>query len=109
MNRYYLNCEIIDNPAQLMDIRQGTEALSQRSGITHYVDTVDVPDGILAVVYVDKALVDSGEYRRRMAEAVNQALAPLFDMLEEAIVESTMDSTAGTAAADQVADFFKTR
>lgn len=106
MKRYYIISEIIDNDAQLASLDARNQQVAQASGIEHFLEVTNVPDARIALVYVDAALVDSGEYYQRMNSMVANTINKVFDVLEEAIIEEDLQGERGAAAGAQVADFF---
>ena len=107
--RAYLNSEVINSPEQLKNIQASNAEISRLSGIAHNVDLIDVVDGQIALIWVDDALIESGEYHRKMTAMVDRSMGSIFSMLEEIIVEGQMNMPEGNAAARQTRDFFGMR
>ena len=95
-------------------MRLKNEVIKEAAGITHYLDIEEVTTGGWVVsVWVDDALVESGEYAIRMLrglvqieDAINQALAARNAEQKLAQAESRLDSAEGRAAQEQVKKFF---
>ena len=106
MKRYYLQSTIIDSDDQLEVFVDANKGLTRLSGIQHTIEVIDVPDGRIALVFVDDALIQSGEYKMRMAKAVENTMHDIFDMMGEAVAESRVSDKDRADAAAMTANFF---
>lgn len=114
MKKSILNVQRVNSQFEIDMLKAKNQVILEASGVQHHLDIEDiVGGGHVVTVWVDDALVESGEYIVRMMDAldkIEKACRLLETTMREqariAAVDEMLNSPQGQAAANQVADFF---
>lgn len=114
MKKAILDTQRVNTQFDIDMLQAKNQIILEAAGIQHHLDVeAIVGGGYVVTIWVDDAIVESGEYIVRMLdglERIERACRVLErTMLEQrriAAVDEMLNSPEGLAAANQVADFF---
>ena len=114
MKKAVLSTMRVNTQDEIKLLKLRNSVIEQASGITHYLDIEKiVTGGWVTTVWVDDAVVESGEYADKMIRAMprieaatNQIIQAINDTHRIIQAEKELNSPQGLAAQDQVKKFF---
>lgn len=114
MKKAILTTQRVNSQFEIDMLNAKNQVILEASGLQHHLDVEEiVGGGYVVTVWVDDALVESGEYIEKMLlglDRIESACRVLESAMREqyriAAVDQMLHTDAGQAAADQVANFF---
>lgn len=114
MKKAILTTQRVNSQFEIDMLKAKNQVILEASGLQHHLDVEEiVGGGYVVTVWVDDALVESGEYIEKMLvglDRIETACRALETAMREqhriAVIDEMLNTPQGQAAADQVANFF---